>query len=211
MPRRAGTYAVLAAATAAIVAVTALGAPTRWDSARVVSLSLAWTAASAIAAALAIGPLNVLRGRRNPVSQNLRRDLGIWTALTALAHTWFGLHVHRRGHMIEYFIHPADKGGGLRFDGFGAANQTGAIAALIAFILLAISNDLSLRVLGARTWKTVQRLSYVLLVLAIVHGIAYQLIEKRRAILVGGLVVAFAAVGLLQGMGVWKRLGRAAR
>jgi sulfoxide reductase heme-binding subunit YedZ len=209
MLRRAGTYAMLAAATTAIVAATKLGAPRSWNTTRVASLALAWAAASALVAALAIGPLNVLRGRRNPISQNLRRDLGIWTALTSLAHTWFGLHVHRRGHMVEYFVYPPDKGGGLRFDGFGTANLAGAIAALIALVLLATSNDRSLRLLGARAWKAVQRFSYGLLLLSILHAIAYQLIEKRSPILIGVLAVAFASVGLLQGIGAGKVLRRA--
>jgi sulfoxide reductase heme-binding subunit YedZ len=36
------------------------------------------------AAALSIGPWNVLRGRTNPVSFDLRRDLGIWAGIMAL-------------------------------------------------------------------------------------------------------------------------------
>jgi methionine sulfoxide reductase heme-binding subunit len=47
-------------------------------------------------------------------------------------------------------------------------------------MLLAISNDLSLRTLKTRRWKSLQRWAYVAFVLTAAHGIAYQSIEKRR-------------------------------
>lgn len=47
-------------------------------------------------------------------------------------------------------------------------------------MLLAISNDLSLRVLKTKRWKSLQRWTYAAFVLTAAHGIAYQLIEKRH-------------------------------
>jgi DMSO/TMAO reductase YedYZ heme-binding membrane subunit len=47
-------------------------------------------------------------------------------------------------------------------------------------MLLALSNDVSLRALGTRSWKSAQRWIYVAFDLTIVHGIAYQLVEKRH-------------------------------
>lgn len=63
---------------------------------------------------------------------------------------------------------------------FGFANFAGLIATLLFFMLLAISNDVSLRTLGTRSWKTMQRWIYVAFALTVAHGIAYQMIEKRR-------------------------------
>ena len=83
-----------------------------------------------LAAALAIGPLNVLRRKPNPVSTDVRRDIGIWAAGFGIAHTIAGLNVHMRGHMIRYFVY----GTGAIDTGtrvFIAANWIGLIAVLL--------------------------------------------------------------------------------
>jgi sulfoxide reductase heme-binding subunit YedZ len=132
-----------------------------------------------LAVSLWIGPWNVLRRQPNPVSSDLRRDVGIWTGILAIAHTVIGLTVHLRGRMWMYFfkrLHPLE----LQKTQFGFANFTGLLAALLFVVLLGISNDVSLRTLGIRRWKFVQRWAYVALGLTVAHGIAYQLVEKRR-------------------------------
>ena len=43
---------------------------------------------------------------------------------------------------------------------FGLSNETGLIAALILLVLLATSNDASLRNLGLARWKSWQRWNY---------------------------------------------------
>jgi sulfoxide reductase heme-binding subunit YedZ len=63
---------------------------------------------------------------------------------------------------------------------FGLANYVGLMAAILFAMLLLLSNDISLRSLGTRRWKWLQRWTYVAFVLTIVHGIIYQLIEKRH-------------------------------
>jgi methionine sulfoxide reductase heme-binding subunit len=68
----------------------------------------------------------------------------------------------------------------LQNTGFGFANFVGLGATLLFLILLAISNDLSLRTLGIRRWKSIQRWTYIAFGLTVAHGIAYQLIEKRH-------------------------------
>ncbi len=68
------------------------------------SIATAYPALFLTAAALSIGPWNVLRGRTNPVSFDLRRDLGIWAGIMALLHTGIGLNVHLRGRPWLYFI-----------------------------------------------------------------------------------------------------------
>ena len=74
---------------------------------------LAWT--------LSLGAWNLVRRRPNPVSFNLRRDVGIWAGLLAIAHTAIGLTVHLRGRMWMYFfkqLHPLK----LQNTQFGMAN-----------------------------------------------------------------------------------------
>jgi sulfoxide reductase heme-binding subunit YedZ len=126
-----------------------------------------------------LGPWNVLRRRPNPVSFDLRRDIGIWAGLLAVLHTVVGLTVHLRGRMWMYFfktLHPL----ALQNTQFGFANYTGLVAALLFCMLLVLSNDASLRWLRRRRWKSLQRWSYAAFVLTAAHGIAYQLVEKRR-------------------------------
>ena len=64
-----------------------------------------------------LGPLNVIRGRRNPVSFDLRRDLGIWSGVMALLHAAVGLNVHLRERPWLYFV---DQKRRVRFDLFAS-------------------------------------------------------------------------------------------
>jgi methionine sulfoxide reductase heme-binding subunit len=141
------------------------------------SVATAYPALFLAAAALLIGPWNVLTNRPNPVSFDLRRDLGIWAGLMALFHSVVGLNVHLRGRMWLYFV---DERTRLRHDLFGFSNDTGAVASLLFLLLLMISNDISLRKLGTYRWKFLQRGTYVAVALTFLHAIAYQNIEKRQ-------------------------------
>jgi methionine sulfoxide reductase heme-binding subunit len=111
------------------------------------SIATAYPALFLTAAALLVGPWNVLHGHDNPVSFDLRRDLGIWAGIVALLHTGIGLNVHLRGRPWLYFIDQHDR---VRHDLFGLGNGAGLIAAFLFLLLLAISNDLSLRRLGTQ-------------------------------------------------------------
>ena len=86
-----------------------------------------------------------------------------------------------RGRMSEYFFQPGDKPllARVRHDMFGLANYSGLLAGVIVVLLAAISNDCSLRRLGAGRWKRIQQLNYVLFAITIAHAILYQIIEKR--------------------------------
>ncbi len=143
----------------------------------------------------------MLRGKLNPVSFDLRRDLGIWAGISALAHTAAGLNVHLRGRMWLYFV---DTRHHLRGDAFGFGNYTGAVATLVFALLLALSNDVSLRTLGAKRWKSLQRWAYAGVVLTAAHAIAYQQIEERvmtfQVVLciVLGIVLAFQLAGIFK-------------
>jgi sulfoxide reductase heme-binding subunit YedZ len=98
------------------------------------SIGTAYPAMFLTAAALLLGPLNVLWRKPNPVSFDLRRDLGIWAGISALVHTAVGLNVHLRGRMWLYFV---DTRHHLRQDAFGFGNYTGIVAALVFALLLA--------------------------------------------------------------------------
>ncbi len=159
-------------------------------------------------AALAVGPLNLIRGRPNPVSTDLRRDIGIWAAIYGIAHTVAGLNVHMPGHMLSYFAMSAPD---LGTKAFIAANWLGLLAALLLLVLLSVSNDVSLRTLGTRRWKLIQQATYIVVIAVVLHGAAYQIIEKRKWI--AASVFSALAVGalILQSAGVRARLKQTRR
>jgi sulfoxide reductase heme-binding subunit YedZ len=148
----------------------------------------------------------VLRGAPNPVSTYLRRDIGIVAGVLALAHTLIGLLVHFRGDPIQYFFYRTPAGiGGLRYDLFGLANYVGLAATLLVLILLAISNNLSIRTVGAARWKGIQRWNYAGAILIVAHGLLYQAIEKRIPAFIITLLIIAAAIMILQLLGFRRR------
>ena len=159
------------------------------------SMATAYASLALLALSLMIGPWNKLRGRPNPLSGYLRRDIGIWAGVLGLAHVVFGLQVHFGGKMWLYFVPPAGAihSFPLRTDLFGFTNFAGLGATLILLLLLSLSNNASLRSLGGRRWKSLQRWNYAGALLVVAHGTVYQILEKRTA----GFVVAFAATALL--------------
>jgi methionine sulfoxide reductase heme-binding subunit len=171
------------------------------------SMATAYTALILLGGTLLTGPINVLKSRPNPISTDLRRDLGIWAAIIGILHTAVGLTVHMSGKFWLYFVYPAQEAHLLpiRLDPFGFANYTGLIATLVLAFLLAISNDLSMRMLGGKHWKDLQRWNYGLYVLVVLHALAYQLVEKRQmpySILFAALV---AVVIVIQWAGFRRR------
>ncbi len=169
-------------------------------------MATAYTGLALLAATLLTGPINVFRGRRTPVPTDLRRDTGIWCGIMSLAHVVIGLQVHM-GNMLLYFFREAGASKRLvpRSDLFGFANFTGLIATFIVALLLALSNDVSLRKLGSRRWKSLQQWNYGLLVLVMIHSIAYQIIENRQPPFNILLVVMMVVTFSVQAAGYWLR------
>jgi sulfoxide reductase heme-binding subunit YedZ len=205
--QRAKRHLVLAAVATTIVCLAYAATPPP-DVRHRLSMATAYAGLIFLAASLWLGPWNVLRQRPNPVSFDLRRDIGIWTGILAIVHTAIGLTVHLRGRMWMYFfkgLHPMK----LQNTQFGFANFTGLVAALLFLMLLAISNDLSLRRLKTRRWKSLQRWIYVAFLLTGAHGIAYQLIEKRHipwVLVSSAIMTAVAAAQFLAFVRVQRRL-----
>lgn len=194
---------------AALVAAFALTRSTnpvfRW------SMATAYVGLALLGATLLVGPLNVLRVRPNPVSTDVRRDLGIWAGLMAIAHFLVGWQVHMP-HRYLYWLREVESTGRLvpRTDLFGFANYTGLLAVLAAVLLLVLSNDHYLRTLGSRRWKALQRWNYALFALVLVHGVAFQVIEKRKLpfVVVLALLSALTLAGQYAG---YRRRSRAKR
>lgn len=163
------------------------------------SFATAYPALILLAATLLIGPVNVLLRRRNPVSVDLRRDVGIWAGILAVAHTAIGQNVHLRGRPWLYYVYQRSEHHSfpIRHDVFGMSNYTGALCTLVVVLLLATSNDWSLRRLGAAQWKKLQRWNYAAFALLAIHAVGYEEgIEHQKlpwvALTAAGLGVAVA-------------------
>ena len=174
------------------------------------SFSTAYPALVLLVMTLWIGPWNLLRGQRTPISSDLRRDVGIWAGILGILHTVIGLCVHMRGRPWLYFVYQRSEGHTfpLRHDIFGFANETGLIATIILLLLFFTSNDYALRRLGTVRWKQLQRWNYLLFLFAFLHTIAYQTMEKQHVPFVITVAVCGAVTLLLQALGFQRRRAR---
>jgi sulfoxide reductase heme-binding subunit YedZ len=176
------------------------------------SFATAYPALALLATTLLLGPWNLIRKRTNPISADLRRDIGIWGAILGIVHTAVGQFVHLRGRPWLYYIYgPQEHHSGIRHDLFGLANYTGAFSTLILIALFATSNDWSLRKLHTRQWKQLQRWNYAVFGLAGIHTFAYQLgVEKQKLpfVITAIVCVAIALVFQMAGVVLTRRAAR---
>jgi methionine sulfoxide reductase heme-binding subunit len=207
MARNLGILAVALVIHLAVVAQTS-------DSPQVMyrlSMATGWVSVVLIAWALLIGPWRVRRGRPAPASTDLRRDVGIWGGVFGLAHVVTGLQVHFAGKFWKYFVYAdGDRRIPLRYDLFGFANWTGLAATVLLVLLLAISNDASLRALGTRRWKSWQRWTYWAGALTVAHALAYQIETRHFGRWIAGVVLVTAIVLAMQLDGRRRMLARRA-
>jgi methionine sulfoxide reductase heme-binding subunit len=171
------------------------------------SFSTAYPALFLLLITLLIGPFNVLTRRRNPISSDLRRDVGIWAGILTLIHSVVGQNVHLRGHPWLYYVYAAREHHSfpIRHNVFGVGNYTGLVATLIVIALLATSNDYFLRRLGTPKWKRLQRWNYAVYALTAVHAWAYLTIEHQKRHFVLTIAVALAITLLTQTIAYYKR------
>jgi len=170
------------------------------------SFATAYPALALLAITLLIGPWNLLRRKANPVSSDLRRDIGIWAGLLGTLHAGVGQFVHLRGTPWLYYVYgPTEHHRGMRHDLFGLANYTGALGTLLLIALLATSNDFSLRRLGSRKWKQLQRWNYAVFALVAVHSFAFQGVETQKVQWVVTAAACVLAALALQVAGVARR------
>lgn len=157
---------------------------------------------------LVIGPLNEIRNRMYPVSTYFRRDLSISGGVLAVIHSVTGLFVHLRGRPWLYFLNKTDTGWSVKTDHFGLANYTGLLSLLIILILLGTSNDLLLKMLAARAWKNVQRLSYLAFSLILVHCYFYRIGKSNNSLIYSFYLPILLIVLFLQIWGAFKKTER---
>ncbi len=165
-----------------------------------------------IAVTLLIGPLNLWRRKRarhNPVNLFLRRDVGIWAAITGCWHSLLVLRGYLFNGQISMLILKRINGGYVPLlTVYGLSNDAGLLAALLLLLLLVLSNTLTLRLLKGKRWKQVQRLAYLLAILAVAHTVGFQYLNLRGPLFVGFLLLVSALVLLCQSLGVGITLNR---
>ncbi|NWJ48612.1 MAG: ferric reductase-like transmembrane domain-containing protein [Chloroflexi bacterium] len=159
---------------------------------------LGYCALILLVATLAIGPLNLLRKRKNPVNLNLRRDFGIWMGLTALVHVLISFQLYSNNGVLYYFF----ENGVPQINTFGFANYTGLLATLITVVLLVFSNNRSLKYLKGKRWKAIQRFNYPLFGLTALHTLGYLIFNERATTLYLVLIGLVAVTLLAQGVGI---------
>lgn len=164
--------------------------------AEAISLGTGYAGLILLLITLLIGPLNMLRVRKNPVNINIRRDAGIWAGITALLHVIFSFQVFFDGNLLRYFFN--DENGKLTplFDLFGLSNDVGLVALGIILFLTVISSNYFLRQMKGKLWKNLQRLNYLLAALTLAHTFGQQFSNNRNAALIYG-VIGFTLVVLV--------------
>jgi sulfoxide reductase heme-binding subunit YedZ len=161
-----------------------------------------YVALALLALTLLIGPANLLLRRRNPVSSYLRRDVGAWTAVLSGVHVIASLKVHGSGQIRDFLDFFVADGSPLR-NSFGLGNWTGLAALVIIAGLFALSSDVALRKLKAKSWKRLQRLNYVLFVLVVVHALFYGALLRETSPYTILLGLGAVAVVIGQAVGIW--------
>jgi sulfoxide reductase heme-binding subunit YedZ len=163
-----------------------------------------------LAITLLLGPANLLLGGRNPVSSYLRRDVGIWTAIFSVLHVISAtlMHVSHGSGVLASLLHFfVDQDGRPLTNSFGLGNWTGLAAVVIVVGLLATSSDAALRAFKAKPWKWLQRLTYLLFALVVLHALFYGALLRLTSPFTLLLLVSVVAVVIGQAMGVfiWRR------
>jgi sulfoxide reductase heme-binding subunit YedZ len=126
----------------------------------------------------------------------LRRDLGIWAGLTGLTHLVAATgEVMQPAYFQAYITGPPEAPMPGWAGWIGTASIiAGYLVGILLLVLLALSNNWSLRRLGPVRWKRAQGAAVAALLLTVTHGVVFQVIEGRTGAWLAGLVVV--AVGL---------------
>jgi methionine sulfoxide reductase heme-binding subunit len=155
---------------------------------------------------LVLGSINLILKYKNPASNYFRRDISVVGGFLAIIHSISGLFVHLRGKTWLYFLDKTDHGYSIRLDKFGLANYTGLISSFVILLLLVTSNDYMLKKLKPHNWKNIQRLSYLMFILSLIHCYFYRIGKENLNVLYWFYLPLFAIVLTFQIIGISLRL-----
>ncbi len=150
---------------------------------------------------LLMGPWHALRTGRATTNNLLRRDVAIWSAIAGLVHLVAGAMQSMTPVYLERFVRHADNllATDIREPVFLWSTVIGFVVGALLILLLALSNNRSMVVVGQPWWKRLHRASYFVFGLTVLHGFGFQLLESRHWVgyaLIGtiSLVVCLAQV-----------------
>ena len=193
--RRGARHLALAGLTGAVCLIAWSAGPAAGAVDRA-SLASAWLCVGLFVVVLSIGPRRVLAGKRPLLNHLPRRDLGIWTAISALLHFTLGnVEAMNQGYVRAATIGPDGTTATLRAAAFNWGASLGTVVALLVLILLLISSNRALEILGQTWWKRLQRLSYLGFALTIAHGLLFQWLENRAWQWISLLLLSAALTG----------------
>lgn len=170
----------------------------------VIALSIAWLAGDAVTAAdrisivsaylclallcaaLLIGPVRAIRTGQPCLNHLVRRDIGIWAAIIGFVHFALALALSMNFEYMDAFVNAEGLSltRDLRYRLYSLGNISGFLVGVFFLLLLLLSNNRSLSLLGTRWWKRLQRLSYLALAATIFHAVSFQVLESRAWVLI---------------------------
>lgn len=175
-----------------------------------VSLVSAYLFLALISVVLLIGPLRAVQTGRTLGNHMVRRDVAIWAAFTGLVHLVAGVAQSMTPQYLEVFVtHAAvPPSAAMREAYFFWSAIVGFVVGILLVILLLLSNNWSLTLIGQRWWKRLHRLSYIVFALTFVHGLGFQILESRSWIGYVLVVTIMLVVCIAQVRGIRAVLGR---
>ena len=153
---------------------------------------------------LLIGPWYVAVNGRASANIYLRRDIGIWAALSGLVHFFLANVLAMNYEYLGIFVEnaAAPPSAEVRGELYAWGTISGYVVAVFFLVLLGLSSDRTLRFIGLKWWKRIQRISYVVFILTCAHGFAFQVLESREMFWIAavGCVILVALTGQMYGI-----------
>lgn len=123
---------------------------------------------------LLIGPWRAVRTGRSTMNHVLRRDVAIWSAISGLVHLIAGAVQSMTPDYLAVFVTATN-----RQAVFLWSTVIGFVIGALLIVLLSLSSNWSIAVIGQRRWKRLHRLSYIVFALTLLHGFGFQWLESR--------------------------------
>jgi len=188
--------------TIVLLAAVATGPLPAWlDRLSIVS---AYLCMGYLSLALIIGPKQAIRSGKPTVNNLLRRDLGIWGAVMGFGHFYLAMVLSMNNEYLNLFVYANELpfSEETRYLLYSWGSIAGFVVGVLFIILVVLSNDRSLRLIGTRWWKRLQRLAYVAFLFTMLHAFAFQALESRHALLIGVVAIVVALILTSQLIGI---------
>jgi sulfoxide reductase heme-binding subunit YedZ len=167
-----------------------------------------------LGAALLIGPMHAFRKGRPLANSYIRRDIGIWAALSGLMHFYLANVLAMNYEYLGIYVEnaPVPPSAEIRRELYSWGVILGYVIAVLFIVLLALSNDWIVQKVGLKWWKRIQRVSYLGFLFTSAHAFAFQALESREVlwIIVVLLITLLVLFGQASGIASVKK-GRAKR